>query len=363
MNCCEAHVLGKGDRFLWYVFNWGGGKHEVSIAMEGAPDGDYKVRDVVSKREVYGATVSAASLRKGLPLKIESQFPSILLFEKAELPQLTLKPLPDSQKRFIDMWRPSPKAQTRVLVGSAMGETVFKSRMLTGVNLLEDQGFELNISLDPIKPVLKTYTDKAAFERLEDYQILTSLGSEIGDNKFWSKENAETARQFVENGGGLLIALNQVEGPHNWLTNWAKNELLKEFGLTPSDQNVIDKSHYFFTPEFPAFSDIVLHEVTKGVASFQSEGMSVLRGGQKTGAPLIVSSKDASPANVGVLYAFEYGKGRVVVMGDAKWMEPECLAKADNAQLLLNIFNWLAKREVKLVDKETLSRKVDCDFQ
>jgi hypothetical protein len=46
-------------------------------------------------------------------------------------------------------------------------------------------------------------------------------------------------------------------------------------------------------------------------------------------------------------------------MGDASWMLPNALVKADNAQLALNIFNWLAKRPIKIEDRKKLLEIID----
>jgi hypothetical protein len=35
-------------------------------------------------------------------------------------------------------------------------------------------------------------------------------------------------------------------------------------------------------------------------------------------------------------------------MGDGYWLEPETLKKKDNQKLLINIFNWLAKKNEDL---------------
>ena len=45
--------------------------------------------------------------------------------------------------------------------------------------------------------------------------------------------------------------------------------------------------------------------------------------------------------------AAEAGKGRVVVLGDASWMEPDVLVEGEKGKLLVNFFTWLAGGDMR----------------
>ena len=75
-------------------------------------------------------------------------------------------------------------------------------------------------------------------------------------------------------------------------------------------------------------------------------------------AKVLIKSEKGLP----VLLALEYGKGRIVIIGDAKWLQPQPLAEADNARLLLNIFNWLAHKKPAKVSNQQLKKEVDHSF-
>ena len=78
---------------------------------------------------------------------------------------------------------------------------------------------------------------------------------------------------------------------------------------------------------------------------------------------IVKAGKGSSQPGAPVMVALEHGKGRVVIMGNARWMKPDQLCKGDNAQLLLNIFNWLAKKPIKIYNKIELEKLADYKFE
>jgi hypothetical protein len=97
----------------------------------------------------------------------------------------------------------------------------------------------------------------------------------------------------------------------------------------------------------------------KGVGKVQIAGASVIDAGKHEGDVLIRSNASSSPAGRPFLLAFEFGKGRVVAMGDASWLSPEWLVKADNAQLMLNVFNWLARKDCDSIREDEIAKFVE----
>ncbi len=355
----EARLLGRSSKFVWYIFNWGGGTKDIRVAQESIPEGKWNIRDVVTYN-TFMKNVSASQIRKGIEIKLKSHEPVILLLEKAGEPSIKFIKIPEAQQRFLKMWRPSPEGEIKVLLCSRY-EIMSKRRMLTGVNILEHSGFEFQLGMSPIANEMKVFNNVMRNVKLSDFDIVVSLGNKYARPKV--KESAKTLRQYVLQGGGVLLAANHYVGPHGWLTNTRISPLAEVFGVSYTNKNIVDSKEYDDFPEYPRFSDISPHEITNGVKSFQSSGMSALRIIDKKNVQVLIRAGSTSNMpGAPVMVAIEMGKGRVVIMGDAKWMRPSFLAKGDNLQLFLNIFNWLAKRPIKVYNKRKLERVADYRF-
>ncbi|MFZ2657273.1 MAG: beta-galactosidase trimerization domain-containing protein [Victivallales bacterium] len=338
----ETHLLGGKGRQVLYAHNWGTGTKKVSIGIPGIADGNYSVRLVSSGEKLGGReTWSADELRSGIPVALASQDPAVLLIEAKEQKPLTMKNLDAAWLEKLSYLRPNPPAQTRVLVSSGKYENMTKIRMLTAVHLLEENGFEVNTLLDKVEQSVKTFTDRVTTESLSKYQVLVALG-----RGGFSDDETALLKDFVNNGGSLLVAGNLYVGPHGWMDTGAKGKLMKAFGVNLGNRNVRNPEDHLAPSDYLAgFTKIEKHPITTGVKVFQSLGMGALPNASPAAIPLICSGAGAKPANEPVMIAMEYGKGRIVVMGDSTWMEPTALAMADNAQLCLNIFRWLAHQE------------------
>ncbi len=46
-------------------------------------------------------------------------------------------------------------------------------------------------------------------------------------------------------------------------------------------------------------------------------------------------------------------------MGESSWMWPEWLEKGDNVQLAMNIFNWLAGKEIEKLNRDEIKKNID----
>ncbi len=347
----ETHLCGRDGRYVCAVYNWGGGDGKIKLDLKTLPQGRYQVRTLPHGNKCADVTDGT------LHAEIKSQEPVILLLEKAGLQPLRIQEMTARQKKFVELWNPSKPGGIPVLLSSGMNEIIGRSRALTAVNLLEHNGFTLDFGLSRFKPEMKVFTDREEDKKLDSYKIVVTLGSCLGGERVFKPTEAALMREYVKNGGSMLIAANHYVGPHGWLSNNAKNPLLQEFGVTAFNRNISDQNNFDFIPEYPTFTNILDHPVTRGVSKFQSHGMPEMKSANPAAKVLIKSEK-----GLPVLLALEYGKGRVVIIGDAKWLQPQPLAKADNARLLLNIFNWLAhKKPVKASNKQ-LKKAVDHSF-
>lgn len=355
----EAHVLGRNGKYVWYIFNWGGGKRNLNVARKNIPDGNYRIIDIV-KGTVISSSVSAKKIRKGIAVSIKSHDPVILLVENTKLKPTKLKKLSRKEQKFINLWRPSPKGEIKVLLGSA-GSIMSKSRMLTAVNMLEQFGFEFSLGMTELNNEMETFNETSKLENISNYQIVTFMGNSMSVIRH-PKKVQKVLDEYVKKGGSLLLAANFYVGPHSWQSNNRIASLPKTFGINYTNTNIRDEKEHGFVPEFPTFTDIASDEITKGVKVFQSRGMSMLKVKNPNAKILVKAGKNSSRPGAPVMIALEYGKGRVVIMGDARWMKPDQLDKGDNAQLMLNIFNWLAHRPFKIQSKAQIQRLIDTKF-
>jgi hypothetical protein len=274
--------------------------------------------------------------------------------------EAAVAPLSKESRRFLEMWRQSPPGELKVLFNSCSRDEIDPFRMLTGKKLLEDSGFEIHYAVDtPKNGLVKSYFSSQEAKSLSDFAIYVLPGSRIRD-----EAAAKEIASYVKNGGSVLLSGTANFGYFGWMSNgYQRKKLFDVFGLRCSDANFTDAERNFFSPLFCEFSEIASgHPVTNGVGSVQLAGASVIQPGAEGQEVLIRSNASSSPQKAPFLIAMEFGKGRVVAMGDAQWMEPEWLCKAGNAQLMLNIFNWLARRDCQPLPKDKLAAAVNCSF-
>jgi len=358
----EAKLFQEGRRRLYYVHNWGMDAR-LTLADASVPDGTFTVRALASAAPLSKESWSAAELRQGIPLLAPCQDPIALLVEPREAPPTPIRRLDAKRERLLSAMRPSPTNRTRVLISAAKGEIISKVQMPTAVRLLEAHGFEVNLLLDDPKTEPTTFTDRIGKEPLASYQILVTLGSGPGGERRYKPEEVAAVSNFVARGGSLCVAGNMRVGPHGWLANRVKTPLLKPYGLEVLEDNVRDPRHYRGESDlFSIFTGIKPHPITTGVRRFQSQGMGVLKA--PVASVLIESDQDALPPQAPVMAFSEDQRGRVLLMGDGKWLQPDLLAMDDNAQLCLNLFLWLARREgeIKALPPQALRELTEAEL-
>jgi uncharacterized membrane protein len=339
----EGHLFAKDETRVVYLHNWGQGPVKMILKLKSLPAMDYAIRRVRASESPDRQVVNGHALAQGIPISLDSQDPLILLVEPASQLPLPLAQLSQREVSFIDLLKSRPEGAKRILVNATHGENITKIRMLTAVQLLREMGYEVDSNLKGIAPEVTVFQDKITKKSLGDYPVFMTMGSAIGDRKF-SPEEIAALRDYVAAGGGLLIAGNFVEGPHNWQENiGAKGALSSVFGINLTNDNVQDTDHALDGfPFFPIVESADTSPLAEGVSHIQTLGTSVVRPAAPEASVVVRSSATAAPPSAPVMVARTYGKGRVVVMGDAKWLQPEILPLADNARLLENIVKWLA---------------------
>lgn len=358
----EARLFEKDGEALAYLHNWGSGPAPLRLRLPSIADGSYRVRQLqIDAEEVPEQIISGAELREGISVLAPSQDPVALLIEEAAAPARPLPVLSAEHRELLELFGPGPRGGKRVLISAGHAETMTKVRMLTATRMLGQDGYEVNTSLGELLPQLRVFTDRLGNDQLENYDAVITLGSGPGLKSF-SEEELRALRNYVVAGGGLVIAANEHIGPHWWFSNsQSKQPLTALFGVGTTETNIADaQTGRDGTPGYPLlFADAgsAAHPIMTGVDSVQSLGMSVLRPDNPAGSVLLRSGEAATPANAPAAVALEFGKGRVVVLGDAKWLQPDSFAQADNAQFFQNIIHWVTGEEDRIAPLSDAERE------
>ncbi|KAB8334372.1 hypothetical protein SD80_008210 [Scytonema tolypothrichoides VB-61278] len=232
--------------------------------------------------------------------------------------------------------------------------------------------------------------DKFQTKILANYDILVianALSTKEGLTAF-TNEECDVVRNWVRNGGSLLLIADHAP------FGAAAENLSMRFGVQMSKGFTIDMSHYdtesgnpgwlFFTRDHKL---LATHPITQGrnvtewinrVLTFTGQSLKGPDGSiaflrlADTAVDLKqrISKAQALPPNAGVSaagkaqgIALQYGKGRVVVLGEAAMLSAQLItgpvaqqlmgkdviqmgmnhAGLDNRQLALNIMHWLSK--------------------
>eukprot|EP00831_Metopus_contortus_P002689 TRINITY_DN10994_c0_g1_i5.p1 TRINITY_DN10994_c0_g1~~TRINITY_DN10994_c0_g1_i5.p1 ORF type:complete len:801 (+),score=138.73 TRINITY_DN10994_c0_g1_i5:128-2530(+) len=360
----ESHIIGNNDCFIFYLNNFGGGERQLEVSIPEASHGAFKVSDIRSGKVLH-ERLSAGEIKNGLKLTSPSQDPVTWLFEKHnDGEMLKLSRLTPDHQRFLNIWNTSPRGKDKILFHSLNRAALDPFRMLTGKKLLEDHNFEIDYALDlPGKAgqgKIKTYHNEVDVSSLSDYNIYVLAAPRLRD-----ADAIKAVSDYVKNGGSLLLSATANVGYFGWMSNqhWRK-PIFEAFGLGCSHVNFKDEQmNDGFSPSNCMFANITPdHPVTRGVTKVQLTGASVISATRPDQQVLIRSNATSTPATAPFMVAMKFGKGRIVAMGDPLWMQPEWLDKEDNAQLMLNIFNWLANRDTQIIPREELRSSVASEF-
>jgi len=152
-----------------------------------------------------------------------------------------------------------------------------------------------------------------------------------GSSKFtsYTTEEAEKIKDFVVNGGGLLIM-----GEMNLASNERLQPVASAFGVTLGVSEIGSYPYAVYT------SDFAPHPLFNGISEigFQSVG-EVSTSGEGTDKALVIAG--------------EYGPGRVVVLGDinifSSFQSGRYYDRADNRQFSVNTFEYLIPEPVTVL--------------
>ncbi len=355
----EAHAIGSQNTFLLYCNNFGGGPRKLKVSWQFAPDGVYMLRDVKTGA-IVEEIIDAKKLKSGFDINLPSQDPLVFILDRIGTQETRLAPLSQESKQFLSLWRQSPKGDKKVLFHSCDGHMVMEPIcMLTGKKILEDEGFEFHYAMDiPKNGIIDEFYGKKHSSSLYDFDIYVFPRINLAD------EALNEVTEYVRNGGSVLLSGSINSQYFNWTANTIRcGRTFKAFGLGVSNENFRDAAATTLSPLLCDFSNISKgHPVTNGVSRIIIPGGTPITVTTAEQIVLVRSNQISVPADKPFIVAFEFGKGRVVAMGDMQWMSPEWLEQGDNAQLLLNIYDWLAHKETEARDKVKLRAASVCTF-
>ncbi len=191
----------------------------------------------------------------------------------------------------------------------------------------------------------------------------------------FSREETYNVRRFVEEGGGLLLmgtGWYWVDYHKKPIEEYPLNQITREFQVTVNDDGIKDPTNYDPSQDagFAIFTKFASHPVTAGLTEIHSGVVSSL---SITGyaVPIVMGDEDSYSGYHQPIYeagdyppivaALEYGKGKVVFVGQDSFIANSDLYKYDNLQFGMNIFNWLSEISLLDNDNDGYSPPQDCN--
>jgi WD40 repeat protein len=223
------------------------------------------------------------------------------------------------------------------------------------LDLLSNDGYRVSAILDPFTA-----------RRLDDYDVLVVANAQLLQSEqksAFTRDESESLQNWVRGGGGLLLIANQQSFAS------ASAELAKSFGVEMGRQLAFDSAGRVadglaFAREKNQLGD---HAILRGRNAAERINRVLTFNGQSlTGPPGSVallkfsgtatergSGSRTSAAGRAQGLALKFGRGRVVVLGEANTLAAEIYGNpprhvgmnvpdCDNRQLALNIVHWLS---------------------
>ncbi len=172
------------------------------------------------------------------------------------------------------------------------------------------------------------------------WERTTGTGSPVLDQK-----ELDAIEQFVAAGGGLVVMGETEQDKYG--NNL--NELLERFGLRLENDTVQDYEHNLRAPSW-ILANLEDGERGRGgdilarvhaACLYRSTTIAVSNGARV----LARSHSTASSPDAPLIVAAQYGRGRVVLLGDSDLFGDDCLDELDHRTLWLNLCQWSARRE------------------
>ena len=294
--------------------------------------GDQRVRFIAGGNMNKTRIMKAADLAKGIPLKLEQFKISAILFEPADMPprKLVTHISPTRKEMLEELWKAQPEIPGAPRVA------------LLGIPGMTPGILGVSPTLKRILEVKNYNVDDTVFSGDPSrYDVII-----IQSPAVTFKDEAKIL-EFVKNGGGLLIADHAFINYHQ---RNAIEKLMKKLGLRRNFGIIYNKpgkgEDILAVKCFPQTQN---HPLTVGVNSIITSSANFMNVYPKNASVLIKSPADSTAPDKAFALTFNYGKGRVAYIGDHWMFRPLYFEKADNAQFVCNLVDYLAGRQPKVL--------------
>ncbi len=362
----ETHVLERGDRSLWAMVNWGAENRVHLRGRRKFSAGEYFVSDAANGIRIPSPAGrmkwTDRELNAPVPVVLKNQNFVLWVIEPARGNPIELPVLPAAQKRALDRYflaqfRETPAENGRVLWFG--GSNFSPTRLPSAVNMIRamNLGVDASIRYEPLKSEINVLRGRRMIrEKLASYKLIV-IPAYFGD---FSKAESELLRQYVGNGGSLLLMsthryhMHSSSGSHN-LNGVAGRCFGAEYPWAGAVEDPVNCR--LGEPRYLTTRKIEKHPITEGVREFCSGGSVGIRLKPDSGAKRLISPEATAriAGSFDALFAVsEYGKGRIVLSGDTEWLQMRNLPLGDNARLWSNIIAWMTG--TKTPDHSTLKK-------
>lgn len=201
-------------------------------------------------------------------------------------------------------------------------------------------------------------------DKLKGYNVLIIMG----EYRNYTDEEVNAIKDFVNNGGGLLLVAN-VWGDIDGDQNFAYNKIARSFGVDFANNEIVtNDQNYIFYFNVVEITNITPHPVTANVEKFyHMTGTYIKNPGPSTvlattdsytwGDVGFTTSEGQTESNykkdpnersgpLPVISALDYGKGKVVFIGASYSFINGIIYRSNMWKLGLNSVNWLANQPV-----------------
>lgn len=146
---------------------------------------------------------------------------------------------------------------------------------------------------------------------------------------------------FVSAGGGLLL---EAVAPPGEAPGSLVQDLLDILGLKLGTE-LTSSEHDLQNQALPlVLMDFTNHPITSGLNSMVLPYGRHLEAGPMESQVLVHGGESIKPAGASIVHVYEYGSGRILVMGGCWWADPLVLDLGDNAKLLARAARYVTHR-------------------
>jgi len=372
----QIRKLGKNKRFIWYAANYQNKAEKVRLSLnEAMPDDLWRVRLVKTGEIIKGKNKddlwSNDELRNGVPISIPPFSARLLLLEAAPGKPIKLKQHPQELAEFLlrfeNISKRNPVApKARILFHrNSLPRNYF---LPTAVWMLQNFGYEVNQQSNLAGAdgkILVVVNEILKKENLKDYDVVIYIAGQKIHSESDLEEQTDLVK-YVKDGGSLLVCgapkLHRVHRGNRYI-----KPLLNAFGINMNNYHTYSKEPYEYQPYYLRYSPTGKHPVLRGVNEFYGSGEGTMKVESNCDYDILLKAPQGSKdyqtkknsSGKPVMVAASVGKGRIIFVNGARWLRPDDLWRGNNARLLLNAIDWLAKVERGKVPQEKIGKIVD----